>query len=251
MTMYLTINNISKSWDSTGGGVPTIKNFSLSIAKNEFVSIIGPSGCGKSTLLQIVAGIIEPTAGNVLLEGRKIKKTCPCRALVFQKPTLFPWKTVKENVGFGLMLKKIPKKEAETIIEAKIEQTGLSGYGDYYPHQLSEGMKQRTQIARVLAINPEIILMDEPFAALDEMLKSRLDNELMDIWEKEKKTVLFVTHSLEEALLLSDRIILMKSNPGEIHLEHKLDWLRPRNIFSPEIVETRKYLLNELSKLYL
>jgi ABC-type nitrate/sulfonate/bicarbonate transport system ATPase subunit len=248
--MYLTINNISKTWDISGDKPPTIKDFSLSLAKNEFVSIIGPSGCGKSTLLQIVAGIIKPTAGKVLLEGRTIKKTCPCRALVFQKPTLFPWKTVKENIGFGLMLKKKERKEAEKIINEKIKQTGLSGYADYYPHQLSEGMKQRTQIARVLAINPEIILMDEPFAALDEMLKSRLDNELMDIWEKERKTVLFVTHSLEEALLLSDRIVLMKPNPGEIHLEHALDWPRPRTIFSSEIVETRKYLLNELSKLY-
>lgn len=248
--MYLTLNNINKEWETSGKRVLTVKDFSLNIAKNEFVSLIGPSGCGKSTLLQIISGIVQPTSGEVLLDGRKMKKSCSCRSLVFQKPTLYPWKTVKENVSFGLKLLNVQKKETERIVAEKIELTGLTGYEDYFPYQLSEGMKQRTQIARVLAINPEIILMDEPFAALDEMLKAKLDNDLINIWEKEKKTILFVTHSLEEALSLSDRIIIMKSNPGEIHLEQKIDLPRPRDIFSNEIVLIRKNLLHELSKLY-
>lgn len=248
--MYLTIHNISKKWDLKDDKTITLNNVSLDVEKHEFISIIGPSGCGKTTILQIIAGIIEPTHGEVLLEGKRIKKTCDCRALVFQKPALYPWKTVKENISFGLMLKKIPKEDWEQIIQDKINLTSLSGYEDYYPFQLSEGMKQRTQIARVLAINPEVILMDEPFAAIDELLKTKFDNELIEIWQKERKTILFVTHSLEEALLLSDRIILMKSNPGEIYLEQKIDLPRPRNIFSSEIVQIRKYLLHELSSLY-
>ncbi len=248
--MYLQIKNIAQKWNSKKGETTTLKNISLNIEKNEFVCIVGPSGCGKSTLLQIVSGIIHPTNGEILFNGKTISKTCSCRSMVFQKPTLYPWKTVKENIAFGLELNKKPKDFIEKIVNEKIELINLKGYEDYYPYQLSEGMKQRTQIARVLALNPEIILMDEPFAALDEQLKTKFDNDILDIWEKEKKTILFVTHSIEEALLLADRIIIMRSNPGEIHIEKKIEIPRPRNIFSSEIVNIRKELLYELSKLY-
>lgn len=248
--MYLEIKNISHHWSVSNTEKTVLNNVSIGVKKNEFVCIIGPSGCGKSTLLNIVAGILEPVQGEVLRNGARINKTCPCRALVFQKPTLYPWKTVKENVAFGLFLQQKPKDFIDNTVAEKISLIGLTGCENYYPYQLSEGMKQRTQIARVLAFNPDIILMDEPFAALDEQLKRKLDDDLINIWETEKKTILFVTHSIEEALLLADRIIVMKPNPGEIHLVQQVDFPRPRNIFSPELVKIRKELRNELSKFY-
>lgn len=248
--MLLEIENISKSWPVSGGEITTLKNISFGIERNQFVCILGPSGCGKTTLLMIISGLIPQTAGTVLFEGKKMSKTCYCRALVFQEPALYPWKTVAQNVEFGLILKKIPKKERLQIVNEKIELTNLKGYEDYFPYQLSVGMKQRTQIARTLAINPDIILMDEPFAAMDELLKTKFDNDLLRIWDQEKKTILFVTHSIEEAILLSDRVIVMKTNPGEIHIDRRIDLPRPRNIFSAEMTEVRKYFRHELSKIY-
>lgn len=248
--MFLQIENISKTWPVDGGNITTLKNISFGIHENEFVCVLGPSGCGKTTLLMIISGIIPQTSGSVLLEGKKMSKTCYCRALVFQEPALYPWKTVSQNVEFGLLLKKLPEDQRIRIVKEKIELTGLTGYENYYPYQLSVGMKQRTQIARTLATNPDIILMDEPFAAMDELLKSKFDNDLLLIWEHEKKTILFVTHSIEEAVLLADRVLVMKSNPGEICLDQRIDLPRPRNIFSVEMTELRKYFRHELSKIY-
>ncbi len=247
--MYLQIENISKTWPVIGGKITTLKNISFGIDKNEFVCILGPSGCGKTTLLMIISGIIPQTSGTIFLEGKKMRKTCYCRALVFQEPALYPWKTVAQNVEFGLVLKKIPITQRAQIVKEKIELTGLKGYENYFPYQLSVGMKQRTQIARMLAINPDIILMDEPFAAMDELLKTKFDNDLLQIWEQEKKTILFVTHSIEEAVILSDRVIVMKSNPGEVYFDKRIDLPRPRNIFSTEITKLRKYFRHELSKI--
>lgn len=243
------VENIYKSWPVAGGEITTLKDISFGIEKNEFVCILGPSGCGKTTLLMILSGIIPQTSGSLVLDGKKISKTCYCRTLVFQEPALYPWKTVSQNVEFGLLLKKIPKAKRIQIVKEKIELTGLTGYEDYFPYQISVGMKQRTQIARTLAMNPDIILMDEPFAAMDELLKTKFDNELLQIWEREKKTILFVTHSIEEAILLADRVIVMKSNPGEVYLDKSIDLPRPRNLFSEEITELRKYFRHELSKI--
>jgi len=248
--MYLQLKNITKEWITKEGVKTTLENISLDVKEGELICILGPSGCGKSTLLQIIAGIIPQTSGEVLLKGNKIKKTCTCRALVFQKPTLYPWKTVQENISFGLMLQKASKEKIKEVVDDKVQLIGLKGYEHYYPYQLSEGMKQRTQIARVLAVNPEIILMDEPFAALDEQLKAKFDDDLLTIWACEKKTILFVTHSIEEALLLADKIIIMKPNPGEVYIEQQIDLPRPRNIFSTELIQLRKTLLHELSKFY-
>jgi len=248
--VLLQIENIFKSWPVAGGEITTLKNVSFGIEKNEFVCILGPSGCGKTTLLMIVSGLIPQTSGTVFFDGKKMTKTCSCRALVFQEPALYPWKTISQNIEFGLLLKKIPEGQRDQIVKEKIELTGLIGYEDYYPSQLSVGMKQRTQIARILALNPDIILMDEPFAAMDELLKAKFDNDLLQIWEHEKKTILFVTHSIEEAVLLADRVIVMKSNPGEICFDKRIDLPRPRNIFSTEITELRKYFRHELSKIY-
>ena len=250
MPEYLQINNISKSWVNSGGFKQSLKDVSFSVSRNEFLCIIGPSGCGKTTLLKIIAGIVPSTEGTISLEGKKISNTCSCRAMVFQEPTLYPWKTVAENVELGLIFRKIDPEKRKAVVSEKISLAGLNGYENYYPNQLSGGMKQKTQLARALAINPEIVLLDEPFAAMDEILKSKFDSYLLDIWERERKTFILVTHSIEEALMLADRIIIMKPDPGEIHLQEIINIPRPRDLFSKEIVELRKHLRHELSAFY-
>ena len=193
-----------------------LEDVSFKVARNEFLCIVGPSGCGKTTLLHIIAGLEAPTCGSVFLKGQKVTDTCPCRALVFQESALFPWKTVLENILFGLEIQSIPKEKRLRIARENLQLVGLRGYENHHPHQLSGGMKQKVQIARVLALDPEILLLDEPFASMDEITKTRLDLELLDIWKKKKKTVIFVTHSLEEAILLSDRILIFGVDPGRI-----------------------------------
>lgn len=248
--MYLQIKNITKNWDHRGDKKQVLRNVSFSVEKNEFICIVGPSGCGKTTLLKIILGMWPASAGTVLLEGEKISKTCICRAMVFQEPPLYPWKTVAQNIEIGLIFQKIDSKKRKKIVAEKISITELNGYENYYLYQLSSGMKQKTQLARVLALNPDIVLLDEPFASLDELLKHKFDIYLHKIWEQEKKTFILVTHSIEEAILLADRIFVMKSSPGEIHLEKKVNIPHPRDLFSNEIVELRKLLRYELSEFY-
>lgn len=250
MPEYLQINSISKSWVNSGGHKQALKDVSFSVSKNEFLCIIGPSGCGKTTLLRIIAGIVPSSEGTISLEGKKISHTCSCRAMVFQEPTLYPWKTVAQNIELGLIFRKMDPEKRTTVVREKISLAGLNGYENYYPSQLSGGMKQKTQLARALAINPEIVLLDEPFAAMDEILKSKFDSYLLNIWEQERKTFILVTHSIEEALMLADRIIIMKPNPGEIHGEKVINIPRPRDLFSKKIVELRKHLRHELSAFY-
>lgn len=248
--MHLEIANISKTWRDNGTEQKVLEGIDISVEKNEFVCIIGPSGCGKTTLLKIVAGLEHADEGKILFKENTIHTTCQCRAMVFQEPPLYPWKTVQQNIELGLIFRNTPLAERKETVKEKIQLTGLKGYEDYYPNQLSGGMKQKTQLARVLALNPEIVLLDEPFAAMDEILRHSFDLYLLDLWEKEKKTFVLVTHSIEEAVLLADRIIIMKPNPGRIHLEQKIDLPRPRDLFSDEIVKLRKLFRNELSKFY-
>ncbi len=248
--MYLEIDNLSKRWTNSGETPQVLQNISLKIKENEFVCIVGPSGCGKTTLLKILSGIEKADSGSVIFNQKETDTTCQCRNMVFQEPPLYPWKTVAENVELGLIFNKVPAKERQATVKEKIVLCELSGYENYYPNQLSGGMKQKTQLARVLALNPDIVLLDEPFAAMDEILRHSFDIYLQHLWEEEKKTYIMVTHSLEEALLLADRILIMKPNPGEIHLEECIDLPRPRDLFSKEIVELRKKLRNELSKFY-
>jgi NitT/TauT family transport system ATP-binding protein len=248
--MHLQLNNISKTWKNKKGKDYSLNDISLSIARNEFVCIIGPSGCGKTSLLKMMAGMVKPDSGEIVQAGKKQNDKTSELNMVFQEPTLYPWKTVAENVELGLIFRKYPRKEREEIVNDKIALTGLEGFETYYPHQLSGGMKQKAQLARVLALNPDIVFLDEPFAAMDEILKNKFDNYLLKLWEKEKKTFVMVTHSIEEALVLADRIMLMSPNPGEIQLEQKIDLPRPRDLFSKDIVELRKFLRNEISKFY-
>lgn len=209
-----------------------LSNIDLDLEHNTFVSIIGPSGCGKSTLLNIIAGLIPATAGTVTMNGKAIATPGPDRGMVFQNYALMPWMTVEENIGFALetVFPKLPKTQQHQIVREHIELVGLTGAEKRYPRQLSGGMRQRVGIARALAINPEILLMDEPFGALDALTRGFLQDEIERIWEAERKTVVMVTHSIEEALLLSDRIVMMTRGPAaKIAEVLDIPFPRPRN----------------------
>jgi len=209
--------------------VTALNNFTIEVAKGEFVSIVGPSGCGKSTFLNIVLGLIKPDSGEIRLNGTPIKGPGQERAMVFQEFGLLPWRTVTANVELGLELKDVPAAErSERAIEL-IKLVGLAGFERHYPHELSGGMKQRVGLARALATEPEVLLMDEPFAALDAQTRDLMQAELLQIWERTQKTVLFVTHSIEEAAYLSDRVIVMTARPGRTKSILKINLPRPRD----------------------
>ncbi|HWZ37915.1 MAG TPA: ABC transporter ATP-binding protein [Bradyrhizobium sp.] len=205
-----------------------LSEISLSVADGAFVSILGPSGCGKSTLLYIVGGFVQPTQGMVKMKGKAIKGPGPDRGPVFQEFALFPWKTVLGNVMYGPRQQGAKYAAAEAQSRALLEMVGLKGFEGFYPKELSGGMKQRVALARTLAYHPEVLLMDEPFGALDAHTRTRLQNDLLNIWERDRKTVLFVTHSVEEAVFLSDKVVMMTGSPGRIRQIIDIDLPRPR-----------------------
>jgi NitT/TauT family transport system ATP-binding protein len=205
-----------------------LSDISLSIQDGAFVSILGPSGCGKSTLLYIVGGFVQPTSGTARMKGRAITGPGPDRGPVFQEFALFPWKTVLGNVMYGPRQQGVKHVAADAQSRALIEMVGLKGFEDFYPKELSGGMKQRVALARTLAYHPEVLLMDEPFGALDAHTRTRLQNDLLNIWERDRKTVLFVTHSVEEAVFLSDKVVMMTRSPGRIREIIDIDLPRPR-----------------------
>ena len=205
-----------------------LSDISLTIEDGAFVSILGPSGCGKSTLLYIVGGFVPPTRGAAKMKGRAIRGPGPDRGPVFQEFALFPWKSVLGNVMYGPRQQGVRHAEAEAQSRALIEMVGLKGFEDFYPKELSGGMKQRVALARTLAYHPEVLLMDEPFGALDAHTRTRLQNDLLSIWERDRKTVLFVTHSVEEAVFLSDKVVMMTRSPGRIRQIVDIELPRPR-----------------------
>lgn len=212
-------------------GVPYIalEDVSFKVDRGEFVSILGPSGCGKSTLLNLVAGLERADGGLVLANGKPVTAPGPDRIVVFQEHALYPWLTVLENVAFGLKQKGIRKRERHALAMDQIRAVHLGKFADRYPHELSGGMKQRVAIARALAMNPEILLMDEPFAALDEQTRLLLHRELEQIWMATRKTILFITHNIREAVTLSDRVLVMSTRPGRIKKEYRVQAARPRD----------------------
>jgi len=223
------IAGVSQSFQTAGRKSHlALSDISLSIAEGAFVSILGPSGCGKSTLLYIVGGFVKPTAGTVKVRDRLITGPGPDRGPVFQEFALFPWKTVLGNVMYGLRQQGVGRAEAEERARRLIGMVGLKGYENFYPKELSGGMKQRVAIARTLAYNPAVLLMDEPFGALDAHTRTRLQNDLLDIWERDRKTVLFVTHAVDEAVYLSDKVVVMTRSPGRIKQVIDIDLPRPR-----------------------
>ena len=219
------------------------ENLNLEVEEGCFCCIVGPSGCGKSTLLRIIAGLYSPAGGQVLLEGRPLSLAGGEVGFVFQEDALFPWYTVEENIKFGLRSGKIDKDRWDDIIKHNLEKVGLSDYRRYYPRQLSGGMKQRVAIARVLAYKPRLLLMDEPFASLDSLNRNLLQSELINLWQKEKKTILFVTHNIDEAVFLAEKIVIMGHRPGRIKRVVDLNLPRPRNRTDTEFCRSRRMIL--------
>jgi len=206
-----------------------IEDFSLSVADGEFLSIVGPSGCGKSTLLDIVSGLAPAASGHIFIDGKEVFGPDLDRGLIMQGYALFPWRTVTKNVEYGLEVKKVPKKERHEISQKFIDLVGLTGFEERFPNELSGGMRQRVAIARALAYDPQVLLMDEPFAAVDAQTRELLQDELLRIWEKTQKTIIFVTHSIEEAILLADRVVVMNAHPGRIKEILPVNLPRPRS----------------------
>lgn len=222
-------DHLEKRYDTVAGPFTAIDDFSLTVDEGEFVSIVGPSGCGKSTFLRIVAGLDYQTGGTVeIVPGRDPRK--PTNNVVFQEYAIFPWKTLVDNVAFGLQMRGIGRREREAVALDWLERVGLRKFARYYPHQISGGMKQRVSIARALANDPEVLLMDEPLGALDAQTRTVLQEELLRIWEANRKTVIYITHSLDEAILLGDRVVLMTANPGTCKAIFPIDLPRPRTI---------------------
>ncbi|MCU4483076.1 ABC transporter ATP-binding protein [Acinetobacter ursingii] len=215
-----------------------LDHINLKIHKREFVCVIGPSGCGKSTLSRIVAGLDDYSSGEVLVDGERVDGPCPERGMVFQGYTLFPWKTVKENVMFGPLMRGASQAAAESVAREWINIIGLEKYENQCPHQLSGGMKQRVAIARALVNEPKILLMDEPFGALDPYTRQKMQRHLMDLWQNIDITILFVTHDMDEAILLADRIVVLKANPGEVKEIIEVRLPRPR---TPELMNTPEF----------
>jgi len=226
--------------------IPAIENVSLSIEEGEFVCLVGPSGCGKSTLLNIIAGLDKPTEGAVLLNGQLVKETGPDRIVVFQENALFPWLRVLENVEFGLKMAGVIKEKRKKIAVRYLEMMQLTKFADAFTYQLSGGMKQRVAIARALVMDPDILLMDEPFAALDSQTRDLLLVELQLIWSKTRKTIVFVTHNITESICLGDRVVIFTSRPGKVKSEIRVDYRRPRLSEDDNLHEYQRRVLDEL-----
>ncbi|MDB5916127.1 MAG: transporter ATP-binding protein [Massilia sp.] len=224
----ISIRGLSKQFQTAGGKFVAIDNLSLSIPTGSFFTIVGPSGCGKTTLLRILAGLETDYEGTVEISGAPSDK--PANSMVFQGDSIFPWMSVWDNAAYGLMLRNVPKAQIKEVVGHYLERTGLTKYAAAYPHQLSGGMRQRVSIARAFANDPDILLMDEPFSALDEQNKTLLQQELLRIWEETKKTVMFITHSVDEAVTLSDQIMVMSAQPGRVKALIDVPFERPRDV---------------------
>ena len=227
-----------------GEEVRVLEHVGMDVAEGEFVCIVGPSGCGKSTLLNIIAGFLNATHGQVLVEGEPVTGPDPRRIFVFQENGVFPWLTVRDNIGFGLARKS--PGEREKTVRHYVDMVGLTGFENAYPRELSGGMRQRVEIARALAANPQIIYMDEPFGALDFITRLKMRSDLVRIWQSEKKTVLFVTHDIEEAVQLADRVLVMSRRPATIQEDVRVDLPRPRDLDSPGYLQTRDRIFSAM-----
>jgi ABC-type nitrate/sulfonate/bicarbonate transport system ATPase subunit len=247
----LSIAGVGRIFPGVRGGPPTValQPTSLAVADNDFITILGPSGCGKSTLLRIVAGLDEPTSGRVLLDGTAVAGPGADRGMVFQSYTLFPWLTIRENVCFGLRERNLARAEQDERSAYWLAKVGLTGFEHHYPKQLSGGMQQRTAIARALANDPKILLLDEPFGALDNQTRSLMQELLLAIWETDRKTILFVTHDIEEAIFMANRVVVMSARPGRIKAEVAVALPHPRHYTvktTPEFSTLKAQLTEEI-----
>ena len=245
------LKNVCKKYPN---GYEAVKDFNLDIQDREFIIFVGPSGCGKSTLLNILAGLHEATSGECYLDGERIVGTDVRRGVVFQQYALFPWLTVKKNVMFALEMKGIKGKEAEDLAMKYLEKVDLTKFADHYPKELSGGMKQRVAIARAYAVNPKVLLMDEPFGALDAQTRTQLQTELLETWEKDRKTCFFITHDVEEAIILAQKVIIMSARPGRIKSIIDIDIPYPRTQetkMTPRFLELKNEIWSQVYQEYL
>ncbi len=245
----IAIKNLSHWFGTSRNRLMVLNDVSLTLADNEFVSVVGTSGCGKSTLLNVVAGLIDPQAGEVLVDGRPVLGPGRDRGVVFQTYTLFPWMPVWKNVEFALKKSTFSKQEKRDLVAHYIETVGLKGFERAYPNQLSGGMRQRVAIARALVYKPAVLLMDEPFGALDAQTRGMMQELLLRVWEEHRITVLFITHDVDEAIFMSDRVLVMTARPGEIKKEFRVDLAHPRRyevMLSPEFVALKQAILEAI-----
>lgn len=242
--MPLVIQGLNKHFDNSDKA--TLNEIDLEIESGEFVCIVGASGCGKSTLLNLVAGLEKPTGGKILLDGKEVTGPGADRTVMFQEHGLFPWLNVIENVKFGMKLAGVPKDEQEQKAMHYLKMVHLEDYKDYPIHQISGGMRQRTALARALTMDSKVLLMDEPFSAIDKQTSNRLREELQRIWMETKKTILFITHSVEEAVYLGDRVVALSPDTGRIASIISIDIERPRHVYSPEFVELRHKIMEQV-----
>ncbi len=245
----LNVNGVSKTFAGANGGTVALQATDLTVEENDFITILGPSGCGKSTLLRMVAGLDTPTAGSIALDGKPVTGPGADRGMVFQSYTLFPWLSILQNVCFGLREKGLPLAEQQAIAHEFIGKVGLKGFENHFPKQLSGGMQQRTALARALANNPRILLMDEPFGALDHQTRELMQELLQGIWEAERKTVLFVTHDIDEAIFMGNRTVVMSARPGRIKCDLPVPIDHPRHYSvktTPVFMELKARLTEEI-----
>jgi NitT/TauT family transport system ATP-binding protein len=247
--MPLKIEHLRKQFTSKAGDViSSLSDINLVIEDKEFVCLLGPSGCGKTTLLRIIAGLDLATSGHVILDDLDIIKPNPRMAMIFQEYSLYPWRNVLDNIAFGLEVKGMARAERYAVAERFLDLVGLREFEKSFPHELSGGMRQRVAVARALSVDPAVLLMDEPFGALDAQTRNKLQHELLDIWDKTKKTILFVTHSVDEAVYLADRIIVLTPRPGRICEIFSIDQPRPRDRTSVEFAQVRREVLDLINQ---
>ena len=240
------VDNVKKIYNTRNGEMVALNGVTLDIHDNEFICVVGPSGCGKSTLLNIIAGLLEPTSGAVYCDGKEVKGTGTDRGVVFQQYALFPWLTVKKNVMFALEMRGIKGKEAEEQAMKYLQMVQLEKFADHYPKELSGGMKQRVAIARAYAAEPEVLLMDEPFGALDAQTRTQLQTELLETWQREKETCFFITHDVEEAIYMGTRVLVMEPRPGRVKADIPIELAEPKQRDSEEFQAYRNRILKML-----
>ena len=244
--MKIEIEGLGKVFDARGRSVPALENVNLKVNDGEFVCIIGPSGCGKSTLLYMIAGLEFPTTGSIRADGVPVTGPDPSRALIFQDAALFPWLDVESNIAFGLRMKRTQKKERVANVERLLRMVHLEQFSRAWVHELSGGMKQRVAIARALAVDPAVLLLDEPFGALDAMTRDMLHGELQEVWQSTGKTFVFVTHNVREAVALGDRVLVMSPRPGRVVAEHRIALSHPRRVEDERVIELAQVVSQDL-----
>lgn len=243
-TTKLSVDHIDIAFERDGKKISVLEDINLEVGKGEFLCLLGPSGCGKTTLLNAMAGFLSPSAGKIRIDGEVVQGPDPRRIFVFQERGVFPWLTVEGNIGFGLF--KLSRAEREQRIRHYIEMVGLQGFEKAYPAELSGGMKQRLEVARALAVNPDMLFLDEPFGALDSITRLIMRGELLRIWETERKTIIFVTHDIDEAVQLADRVVVLSARPARIQQIVHIDIAHPRDISSPRYLELRDGIFKQI-----